>query len=179
MTGQSQAETNDLGEGEGRLIRLWRSLGSDERSDELVHIAKRLLSKHLIEPSISSAKNGDRAVEDEPEQEFDEQLHQTMPYEGHLVNLDDYVYTVIESAWPDGIADVIFGSSERDALAAEWLVDAYLERANETDIVLMTEFDATQEEMEETLKEEFQAFIRRWREHTVATLERAAAKQSS
>jgi hypothetical protein len=89
-----------------------------------------------------------------------------------LDNLDDMLFDTLQSAWPEGFDEVIFGLPAYDEKYANYLVEAYLEAADKMGFPLETEFGAAQEEMEQMLRQDFVTFIRQWREAVLLWLEK-------
>ncbi len=65
-------------------------------------------------------------------------------------------------------AGALFGDPERDDDLANELAYAYLRAASELSFPIPSDFDATDEETFEMVKEDFTGFIREWRKRAAA-----------
>ena len=171
---------DNLTDDEKRLVRLFRCLDSRGKDKILIETALRLLRVTPI---------GDRYFSQNPVQDgfeeladpIAERLYGMMPYDSYLTDLHDYDYHFAKIAWEveDEVADILLGTSKYDAEAANQLVEAYLEGANEFSIPLPTEFGATEDEMMADLKDEALKLINSWRKKILNTIEeRRGSKRS-
>lgn len=101
----------------------------------------------------------------------DEQLYNCIPWQSELSYLDDARFSALQSAWPEGFDDVVFSDGSQDDAFARALIEPYLEWAERFGLPLMSDFDATQVEMEVQLANEFRKLIVQWRENTLQRME--------
>ena len=171
---------DNLTDDEKRLVRLFRCLDSRGKDKILIEAAMRLLRVTPIGNHYFSQNSVQNRLE-ELADPIAERLYGMMPYDSELTDLYDFDYRVAEIAWEveDEAADILLGSSKYDEEAANHLVEVYLEGANEFNIPLPTEFDATEEEMMADLKDEALKFINSWREKILNTIEEQRGSKQS
>ena len=170
----SPRDLSGLSDDEWRLIRLFRLLDAGDRGKTLRNVGERALSIYSVEPYQHLAENPKEAARDDLTTDLEWRLRAAMPYDSTLCNLRDYDYPLIENGLGEGedFLDAILGTSDEDECLADRLVASYLDGAKEYDEPLMTEFEASQQEMEEELHGEAKKLLREWRERIVSLLER-------
>ncbi len=104
---------------------------------------------------------------------IDDQLYRCLPYQGELESLGDAGSSALQSAWPEGFQWVVFDDGSRDEEHARELIEPYLEWAEKLDLPLMTDFEATELEIEAHLTAEFVGMIRKWRDAVIKRIETA------
>ena len=174
-----------LSDDEWRLVRLFRRLHPTDRSNILRHTAERLLAKYPL-ASYYFSKDPKKAAENELNEEIDWRLRLIQPSTLYITDLCDYDWHIEEEGWPEGVADVLLGSSDDDDNAAESLVEAYLEGARRYDVPLQTDFrdaecslEEAEKDMREDLYKEALKFIEVWREEVVTALEIASSQTNA
>jgi hypothetical protein len=183
MVNENKGDLSSLNEDEQRLIRLFRCLDNDARSEMLQRLGKRLMKEAAIDPDISFYQNPEQEARQELQDEFDERLKRLWPIHCSLLDLKDYDWDVAENGWQEAgiaVSEVILGSAENDDDYAEMLVEAYLEGARRYDVPLLCEFadadvslQAAEDEMRQDLNREALSFIRDWRENVIRRFEQA------
>ena len=170
-----------MSEDEKRLIRLFRCLDDDARSETLLRLGKRLMMQAAVDPRLTLYENPGEAARQELHEPIDERLQRLRPIHSVLMDLLDYDFNVIEVGWIDAsvsVADVILGSEQNDDEFADMLVEAYLEGANRYDIPLPCDFseesnDEAVQAMRQDLHKEAVTFIESWREDVIRRFEQA------
>jgi len=135
-----------MSEDEKRLIRLFRCLDDDARSETLLRLGKRLMMEAAVDPRLTLDENPGETARQELHEPIDERLQILKPIHSVLMDLLDYDFNVIEVGWRDAsvsVADVIFGSGQNDDEFAGMLVEAYLAGANRYDVPLPCDFAST------------------------------------
>ena len=180
---ESNLPSRLLGEDEQRLLRLFRCLDNDARSEVLQHLGKRLMMEAAVDPHLSFYQNPEQEARKELHENIDDRLKRLMPVHCVLVDLLDYDYDVTEYGWQDAsisVAEVILGSAGNDDEFADMLVDAYLEGASKYDVPLSCEFmgpelsgEEAVQAMRQDLHKEAVMFIRSWRDNVIRRFEQA------
>lgn len=175
--------SHTLNEDENRLIRLFRCLDGDARSETLQRLGKRLMMEAAVDPWLTLNDNPGETARQELHEPIDERLQILRPIHSVLMDLLDYDFNVIEVGWIDAsvsVADVILGSGQNDDEFADMLVEAYLDGANKYDVPLPCDFASPEESKDEAfqalrqdLHKEAVTFIESWREDVIRRFEQA------
>jgi len=164
---------NELSSDEWRLVRLFRCLDTAARSEVLRETAARLLTERSLDPYIHLSKDPELSATEEIAEDLEERLKRAMPYDSYLAGLRDYDFDFVEVALDGDIVKLLLGTSDNDDWAADSLVYAYIDGANQLALPLPADFDVTPDEMRNDLKQQALKFIRSWREQIVEILEKA------
>ncbi len=172
-----------ISEDEQRLLRLFRCLNNEARSEMLQRLGKSLMMESAIDPNLSGYEKPAYEAQEELHEEIDDRLKRLMPIHCVLVDLLDYDFDVTEYGWRDSgfsVAQVILGSGQNDDEFADMLVEAYLQGANQYDVPLSCDFmgpELTGEEAVQTMRQDLHQeavmFIRSWREDVIRRFEQA------
>lgn len=172
-----------MSDDEKRLIRLFRCLDDDARSETLLRLGKRLMMEAAVDPRLTLDENPGETARQELHEPIDERLQILKPIHSVLMDLLDYDFNVIEVGWRDAsvsVADVIFGSGQNDDEFADMLVEAYLAGANRYDVPLPCDFASSEESndeafqaMRQDLHKEAVTFIESWRDSVIRRFEQA------
>ncbi len=170
-----------MSEDEQRLIRLFRCLDNEARSEMLQRLGKRLMMEAAVDPRLSFYDKPDQAAREELHEGIDDRLKRLRPVHCDLLDLLDYDFDVTKEGWQEAgfpIEDVILGSGHSDDEFADMLVEAYLEGANKYDFPLPCDFADPNESNEEAvqamrqdLHREALAFIKGWRDNVIRRFE--------
>jgi len=170
-----------MSEDEKRLIRLFRCLDNDARSETLQRLGKRLMMEAAVDPHLTFYENPGEAARQELHEPIDERLQRLVPIDSCLMDLLDYDFNVIQEGWIEAgvsVADVILGAGQNDDEFADMLVEAYLEGASKYDVPLPCEFREPEicqaeavQDMRQDLHRDAMTFIKDWREDVLRQFE--------
>ncbi len=168
---------------EQRLIRLFRCLDEDARSEVLQRLGKRLMMEAAMDSWLRSDEKPCQAASEELSEGIDDRLRRLWPIHSTLLDLLDYDFDVTQYGWHEAafsIAEVILGSGYNDHDFADRLVEAYVEGSNKYDVPLPCDFvepeqnrEEAVEEMRQELHGEALRFIQSWRENVIRRFEQA------
>lgn len=174
--------SHTMSDDEQRLIRLFRCLNNEARSETLQRLGKLLMMEAAVDSLLNDDNPGETARQ-ELHEPIDERLQILKPIHSVLMDLLDYDSNVIEVGWREAsvsVADVILGSGQNDDEFAGMLVEAYLEGANKYDVPLPCDFASPEESndeavqaMRQDLHKEAVTFIESWRENVIRRFEQA------
>jgi hypothetical protein len=126
----------ELSEDEGRLLRLFRCMDTEDQGETLIEVSHRLMRKYSVDPHLGKFGSAEDTLRDElsPEnlENFDERIFSTWPGDWpnrkivDLDNLGDASFFLKEKM-EEGASYYILGSSENDPSNAEYLAEMYLE----------------------------------------------------
>lgn len=177
---ESDRVPSALTDDEQRLLRLFRCLDNNARSETLRRLGKRLMMEAAVDPRLHCYENPEQEARRELRDGIDERLTRLWPH-CVLLELRDFDYDVTKEGWQEAgisIAEVILGSGQDDEQFADMLVDAYLEGAETYDVPLPSDFaepeeskEAAVQGMREDLQREALTFIKGWRERVLLAFE--------
>lgn len=193
MKETTDAKPTELSEDEARLIRLFRCMDSDDKSETLIGAAHKLMRKYHVDPHVGRFQKEEDTLrmELDPEyvENFDDRLMSACPVdwaEKKIVELDnvgDYGFFLKEKM-EEGASYYILGSTENDRYNSEYLAEAYLDDISEQGFPRYRDFCDTEEEIEEMDEQEkkdiiadFIGFLKTWRERVIATIEKQAMRK--
>ena len=157
---------SDTEPAESFAVRLRALAGESTLGEPLQQLGRRLLIARPLVPDAAPGGEDDPTTEGRSEW-IDDQLYDCLPWQTELNGLDDARHSALEEAWPDGFDEVVFSGGEQDDDFARSLVESYLWWAERFGLPLMTDFEVTQEDMEEELASEFRQVIAQWRENVL------------
>lgn len=169
-----------LSKDERRLIRMFRCMNRNERNDTLVDTGKRLMERFSVNPFLSKYTREDPTYAEEmsPEEmeRYDQRLRYAAPMpDGRILcweNLGDpgqFIEDTLEE-----VCEVALGTSEYDEDTACYLAQAYLYWLDDYNWIQHPKNYYSEEEIQQYLPEDFNCFIREWRERVLRTIEKQA-----
>jgi hypothetical protein len=138
-----------------------------QKDELLCEIVEKLIACYPIDPYMHLSAEPSKDAIEELSRDLEERLLLTMPPIEPWDYLDDLIYHVLESAWPEGLSDALLGSSEYDNDHAQALLDGIEEIAKEYGFPEPPWF-----ELKDMLE-----FMHAWRDRIVEVIEKEKRKK--
>ena len=195
MKEETESNSTELSEDEGRLIRLFRCMDIEDQGETLVEASHRLMRKFSVDPHLGKFRSAEDTLRDElsPEnlENFDERIFSAWPgdWPGRkIVDLDNVgdASFFLKEKMEEGVSYYILGSSKNDSSNAEYLAEMYLEDISGQGFPRYRDFCEPEENIEEADEQEkedtitdFKGFLKTWRERVIATIEKQALRRKA
>lgn len=161
-----------------RLVRMFRSMNTEERSSTLMHAGEKLMERLSVYPYLRKYDMTDPSFADEmsPENvgDFSARLICAAPMpDGSVLcwdNLGDPGQFQQDTL--DDASSIVFGVSDDDSEVAKYLARCYLDWLSDYNSSQHPSSFFTEEEIDDVLPQDFLYFIREWRELVLKTLEK-------